>query len=335
MKLTCAAVLWCSIGWAQWTAQSSGTTASLRGISAVNETTAWASGANGTVLRTVDGGRTWRSRPIPGGEKLDFRGIRAFDGRVVIVMSAGPGELSRIYGTSDAGENWTLLFQNRDEKGFLDAIAFWDRRRGLVLGDAVEGRMVLLRTGDGGAHWQRVEDMPPARDGEGAFAASNTALVVRPEGRAWFATGGAGRGRVFRSEDWGKTWTAASTPVRQDAAGSGIFSLAFLDDLHGFAVGGNYTAPAEDNANIAATEDGGRTWIAPDGSHPRGYRSAVIFVPHSRIVIATGAGGTDISRDGGRSWSAFGSRGFHALGASGGKVVWAVGDKGSIARWNP
>src|SRR5207244_10052104 len=41
---------------ARWESQSSGTTARLRGISAVSDRVAWASGANGTVLRTIDRG---------------------------------------------------------------------------------------------------------------------------------------------------------------------------------------------------------------------------------------------------------------------------------------
>src|SRR5438309_12015244 len=100
-----------------WIAQTSNTTASLRGVSAVNERIGWASGSGGTWLRTTDGGATWKASKIEGAETLDFRGIRATDERTAWVMSIGPGEKSRIYKTSDAGDHWTLQFTNPDPKG--------------------------------------------------------------------------------------------------------------------------------------------------------------------------------------------------------------------------
>ena len=55
-------------------------TARLRGLSAVSERTAWASGSAGTVLRTTDKGATWQSVGPPGTSALQFRDIEAFDG---------------------------------------------------------------------------------------------------------------------------------------------------------------------------------------------------------------------------------------------------------------
>ena len=48
---------------AQWTIQQSHTTASLRGIHALGNGIAWASGTEGTVLRTTDDGTTWQPAP--------------------------------------------------------------------------------------------------------------------------------------------------------------------------------------------------------------------------------------------------------------------------------
>src|SRR3954447_824678 len=109
-----------------WIAQTSGTTASLRGVSAVNERVVWASGSGGTWLRTVDGGATWRASQVAGAESLDFRGVHAVDERTAWLMSSGPGDKSRIYKTSDAGDHWKLQFTNPDPKGFFDSLAFWD-----------------------------------------------------------------------------------------------------------------------------------------------------------------------------------------------------------------
>ena len=64
---------------------------------------------------------------------------------------------------------------------------------------------------------------------------------------------------MFHSRDKGKTWTVATTPIRNDSAAAGIFSLAFSDDSHGIAAGGDYAKSKEDQNNIAITSDGGAT----------------------------------------------------------------------------
>src|SRR5690242_19386672 len=126
-----------------WIMQTSGTTAALRGVSAVNDRIVWASGMEGTWLRTLDGGGSWQSGRVPGAEALDFRGVRGFDDRTAMLMSSGSGEKSRIYKTTDGGSHWTLLFTNPDARGFFDAIAFWNRQRGLVMGDPVDGHSLV------------------------------------------------------------------------------------------------------------------------------------------------------------------------------------------------
>jgi photosystem II stability/assembly factor-like uncharacterized protein len=321
-----------SILLAQWVPQNSGTTASLRGLSAVDSKVVWASGQKGTYLRTTDGGTTWVARTVPGAESLDFRDVQAFDADAAVLMSSGPGRESRVYRTADAGAHWTLVLQNEDDKGFFDAIAFWDSRRGLLVGDPVDGRFVVFYTEDGGANWKRAGS-PPAHEGEGAFAASGTCLAVGPDGRVWFGTGGAQGGRVFRSEDWGRTWAVAETPIRHEGAAAGIFSIVFADVRNGVAVGGDYQKPGEDLDNVIGTSDGGVTWSALPGPNPAGYREAVAWVPRRvTTLIATGPSGADFSNDGGKSWRAFDSRGFHAVSFSPSGDGWAAGANGAIAK---
>jgi photosystem II stability/assembly factor-like uncharacterized protein len=50
----------------------------------------------------------------------------------------------------DGALNWVLRFVNRDADGFFDALAIWDFKHGIALGDPVDGRFVILTTGDGG-----------------------------------------------------------------------------------------------------------------------------------------------------------------------------------------
>lgn len=128
---------------AQWTVQVSGTKARLRGLCVVSGEVAWASGTGGAFLRTIDGGKTWRAGTVPGASSLDFRDVHADGDKTALMLSIGPGEQSRIFKTADGGATWTIIYVNRDPKGFLDAIAFWDRDHGLAFGDPVDGRFVV------------------------------------------------------------------------------------------------------------------------------------------------------------------------------------------------
>jgi photosystem II stability/assembly factor-like uncharacterized protein len=201
---------------AQWDIEESHTTASLRGVSNTGGGVVWASGTNGTVIKSEDGGFVWQSCATPpSAEKLDFRGIQAWDENTAIVMSSGKGDLSRIYKTTDGCQSWTLLFTNPDapDAGFFDALLFLDRNLGLVFGDPahggphnpVEGGYYAFRirvTRDGGKTWTPVTDpemnspgknLIPANH-EGLFAASNSSAAVSG-GWLWIGTGG---GRVLR-----------------------------------------------------------------------------------------------------------------------------------------
>jgi photosystem II stability/assembly factor-like uncharacterized protein len=309
----------------------------LRGISAVSERVAWASGANGTVLRTDDGGTTWRRLTIPDSGQLDFRDIDAIDASAAFVLSIGPSEASRIFRTTDAGVTWELQFTNRDPKAFFDAMAFWDADRGVAFSDSVDGRFVILTTENGGRTWTRVPEdaLPPALENEGAFAASGTNVAVVGRNHIWIGTGAAARSRVLRSADGGRTWAVSDTPLASSPS-SGIFSIAFRDERHGIVVGGDYRKETEAVDNVAITSDGGGTWTLMKESGLSGFRSVVAPVPgEAGSWIAVGPSGGDLSRDDGRTWTPIDGPGFHTFSfARGSRVGWGAGEKGAIARLN-
>jgi photosystem II stability/assembly factor-like uncharacterized protein len=264
--------------------QISHTTESLRGVTAVSRKVAWASGAHGTYLRTVDGGLTWTPAQVPDAGTLDFRAAVAFSTDEAFLMSAGPGEQSRIYHTGDGGRSWQLQFTNTNPKGFFDSMMFWDSKHGVVLGDPItdeSGKLkfeVLLT--DDGQNWRAVRsaELPDAKEGEGAFAASNTCIAIAPaaaDSNIWFATGGKAA-RVFHSGDRGRSWEVFDTPMVHGPDSAGIFSIAFRDSKHGVIAGGDYKHPNEDGPNLAFTEDGGKTWTL-SALHPLAYFSAVAY----------------------------------------------------------
>lgn len=312
-----------------WTPQLTGVNARLRGISAVSDRVAWASGTGGTVLRTTDGGTTWTAVAVPGAADLDFRDVDGFSDRVAYVLSIGNGEASRIYKTTDAGKSWALQLANKDPKVFLDAMAFWSEDRGVAYSDSIDGQFVIFMTADGRT-WERIpaDRLPPALPNEGAYAASGTNVAVHGE-HVWIGTTAS---RVLHSADRGRTWSVAQTPIPTSAS-AGIFSIAFRDAQHGIAVGGDYQKEAEAVDNAAVTSDGGRTWRLSKGL--RGYRSAVAWVPRSKASwLAVGPSGADLSVDDGRTWRAVEGPGFHAFAFSpNGRVGWGTGDKGNIARF--
>ncbi len=325
----------------QWSIQSSGTTARLRGVSAVSDRVAWASGSGSTVLRTTDGGNTWHKLAITT-DVLDCRDVDAIDSLTAYALSIGNGPLSRIYKTTDGGATWTLQFKSDDPKAFYDAMSFWDANHGIVIGDSIDGRFCIMTTEDGGQSWKRVPAtaLPPALENEGAFAASGNNIAVLGKTHAWIGTGAGRQARVLRTSDRGRTWKVSSTPL---AAGSsaGIFSIAFRDLKHGVVVGGDYTKEKEAVANLALTNDGGDTWTTVDGLS--GYRSAVAYVPVSSnsrrltMLVAVGPSGADYSTDDGRTWNKLDGPGFDTLSfvrarVSGWPIGWAAGVGGSIGK---
>jgi len=321
---------------AQWQEQKSGLTSSFRGLSAVNEKIAWVSGTRGSYARTTDGGQTWIADSVAGATPLDFRDVQAFEANRAYLMSAGNGELSRIYKTTDGGKTWQLQHLNKIPAGFFDGMAFWDENSGIVIGDPIDGHLFILLTNDGGKIWQVLpaEKSPAVMNGEYAFAASGAGIAVYGQKHVWLATGGSAA-RVFHSPDRGQTWQVANTPIVSGNESSGIFSIAFRDEKHGVVVGGNYKEPNEAKGNAALTSDGGKTWQLIKNPASVTFQSCVAFVPdrlHS-MIVAVGTSGSHYSMDAGQTWMKFGDEGYHTLSfAQPAHVGWAAGGEGRIAK---
>lgn len=307
---------------------------SLVGVDVVSRKGIWASGCfpgpnesegPGIVLRSVNGGKKWKVVTPPGGENSAFHDIEAFDRKHAVVLAVGDGEDSKIYRTADGGRTWDLVFQNQPGGPFYDGIAFFDDDHGLALSDPVNKKFRILSTGDGGRTWQiaPTTGMPDALPGESARA-TGTCLVAMGPRDAWFGTWPNGPGsRVFHTRDRGRTWKAEPTPI-PGAPQFGIASLAFWDTLHGLALGGG--DPFTNTPSVvAATTDGGDTWTQM-GS-PSGFRTnmAPILTTGRDTAVAVGFTGSDITTNGGLTWSQFDQTDLRGINAKPNATCWAVG----------
>jgi photosystem II stability/assembly factor-like uncharacterized protein len=330
-------LVFCSSVLAQpWSVQTSGLDTNLRGISVKYGSTkgkrdfiVWASGSNGVILRSTNSGRSWKQLNVPGASDFDFRDIEGFDADTAYVMSSGDGDKSRIYKTTDGGNRWTLQYSDKRPGFFLDSLVCNSKTHCVALSDPVDGKFLVLSTNDG-ERWKELprDKMPAALSGEGAFAASETAIALCDHDSIYFGTGGGRVARVFHSNDRGRSWTATETPIANGNASSGIFSV----DCNGrsiVAVGGDYKEPAGAKRVAVYSSDSGATWHLAE-RQPSGYRSAVASDSHGNFV-AVGPSGTDVSRDAGIHWKSLNIQNFNA--ASFPETEgWAAGAKGTVAR---
>lgn len=302
---------------------------SLRGIDAVSDKECWVSGTNGTVAKTVNGGRNWKYLTVPGADSLDFRDIEVFNSNEALILSIGTGASSRIYKTIDGGQTWKIVFQNKEPEGFFDAFTFWNANEGMMQGDPIDGRLYLLTTADRGDTWHEVpqQKCPKVEKGEYAFAASGSQIASFGN-TIWIGTGGS-KSRIFRSNTKELSWEGVDTKMIQGQPSQGAFSLSFFHERFGMAVGGDYTKENEGKDNIIITVDGGESWHLL--RMELDFRSCLVFVGKSAIV--TGPSGSELSDDMGKSWTMIQGRGFHSLSVvEGSKTVWAAGSDGRIGR---
>jgi photosystem II stability/assembly factor-like uncharacterized protein len=343
---------------APWQMQDSGTTASLRGIFSVDGTVAWASGTNGTILKTTDGGAHWQKCAIPDaatdGATLDFRGVQAWNANTAIVMSSGKGKLSRLYKTSDGCKTWKLILKNRDKEGFWDALYFDRGQWGWLLGDPIKGQFTLFSSEDKGRNWTRQvnKGLRVQTGTQGAFAASNSSLVAFA-GYVHFGSGGNDGSFIygvisrticvdctFEQSDYEERetrWAHQSVPIGGNSESSGIFSIgsrpsstrrAIGTDIL-IAVGGDFTKPDDSQRTAASRLEYDGPWLAST-TPPHGFRSAVQWSEALKLWITVGTNGSDISRDDGKTWQPLDNGNWNAL-----SLPFVVGPNGRIARLNP
>jgi len=297
---------------------------SFRGLSAVDDSTVWVSGTGGTIGRSTNGGQTWKWMTIKGFEKTDFRDIEAFDSmRAVIMGIDAPAYILR---TEDGGENWKVVYENKEKGMFMDAMEFWNEDAGIVIGDPINNKFFIGRTFDGGATWQGVseKDIPIADIGEACFASSGTNVRALNLKEAVIISGGLSSHLFIRGQK-------IPLPIIQGKETTGANSIAVKSSTTFIVVGGDFTTKDSSTKNCVITKNGGKSFTAPLVP-PHGYRSCVEWLGKKRW-ISCGLSGVDLSLDDGNTWSWISKEGFHVCRkAKKGKAVFFAGGGGRIGK---
>ena len=301
---------------------------SLRGLSVVNDQIIWASGSQGSIARSTDGGKTFKWLTVKGFEQRDFRDIEAFDSNTAIIMAVA--EPAIILKTKDGGKSWYKVFEDSTKGMFLDAMDF-DGKNGMVIGDPIDKFAYLALTEDYGEHWQKItkhalkDTLSP---GEAFFASSGTNLTLRtmPGEKPYlmYASGGVKSAFYFDSKK-------QPLPLIQGAQSTGANSFALNSITKQLVVvGGDFTHDKDTTGNCALSNDKGKTWVRPS-TPPHGYRSCVAYIT-GRKLITCGTSGVDISNDGGVNWSLISTESFHVCQkAKKGNRVFLAGKDGRVA----
>ena len=292
----------------------------LRGLSAVSDQLAWASGVKGTVIRTSDGGNTWTKVSVPGADALDFRDIQAFSADEAVVLAAGPGESSKLYRTVDGGVTWTLALQNLAADGFYDCMVF-EGDRGWMMGDPIEGRYQIFESRDRGAHWAQSTNGTPAAIDEAAFAASGT-CIARNRNATFVATGGAQANLHMKADGMG-VWQKFDSGMGRGVSSAGVFSTAPMGEGM-ILVGGDYKL--ETQPGNAAIYSNGKLKGIPA---PPGYRSGVACFASGQTCVAVGPSGADVWD--GKRWRNVSIESWDTV-VIAGDSAWMSGVKGRVAR---
>lgn len=303
---------------------------SIRGLSVVDDHTAWVSGSKGHVGLSTNGGQTWAWQQVKGFEQSDFRDIEAFSDKEAIIMSSGTPAV--ILKTVDGGVNWKEVYRQDDKAYFLDAMAFYNKKHGIALGDPINGRFVLLKTINQGKTWTELHTGPNAKNEEAAFAASGTSVFIAGKNAHAILLTGGSVSRLHYGNKKLKEWNPVNIPLAQGQPSKGGFSLA-AGGGQTVLVGGNYSK--NNNTDSVACYYNGESIngisFHLSKSMPAGYQSCVAYLQGS-IFLSTGTPGSNITTDGGQNWKQIDTTSYNVCQkAKKGNLVILAGDKGKIA----
>jgi photosystem II stability/assembly factor-like uncharacterized protein len=281
---------------AGWTAQTSGTTQSLKGVSFLDNTHGFAVGANGTLLATTDG-QTWTARSLPTTQTL--WAVLYWPSAVFVA-----GDAATAFGSQNGGQTWgaidAFIVTGADLHGGMAAP---DGRHALGVGSAG----TIVATDDGGQDGAVMPSGTTADLWAAAFTELSTGWVVGDDGTIIHTVNGA------------YTWSPQTSGTSSD-----LYSVAFANGMRGWVVGQGGT--------ILTTANSGASW-EPQTSGTTDDLFSVAFADVLHGWIAGDHGTILVTTDGGTHWTKVASgttRLLRGIDFVGSKDGWAIGDDGTI-----
>lgn len=234
-------------------------------------------------------------------KKLQFRTLGQDKKSFYAINIESPAEFFKI---DKKSLKYEVVFRDTVKTAFYDALHFVNNDKAYAFSDLNEKREFILAFYDKGRWFKAgLEDDVPFKEGEAAFAASNT-NIASSDKFVWIATGGK-TSRIFRfNRNNIYDWKFFNTPIIQGESSQGIYSIDFLDDTFGIAVGGDYTKQEANINNISTTNDGGETWQIQASGQNAGYTTCVKIKPNSKgkEIISVGDRHISYSSDFGKTW---------------------------------
>lgn len=303
----------------------------LRGLSVVTDNIIWASGSNGQVAKSTDGGKHFEWITARGYQKKDFRDIEAFDANTAVIMAVDSPAI--ILKTEDGGKTWNEVFHDNTKGMFLDAMDFTKDGNGIVVGDPINNKLFIAATGNYGDKWSVLKpekNFYTADTGEAFFAASGTNVKI--SGNKYnpiisFVTGGYQTRLFFNS-------TPFTLNIVHGKESQGANSVTVDSSVTRIVVvGGDFNNPQSSEKNLEVfTIDNSKLLVRPIQTPPHGYRSCVAFITDDSLVCC-GLTGVDISNDGGINWKLISDESFNVCTkAKNGSAIFLAGKDGRIAK---
>ncbi len=301
---------------AQWTNQNAGFTNKVLGFyefSIVNENTVWAicyDGFNGLLstnpvldfTRTTDGGTTWIPGTMGSDTTLAFSNISAISATEAWVAMHRFGNTTGggggLFHTIDAGLTWTQSNATTifNSASFPNFVHFKDAMNGVAGGNVNDGYFEIYKTSDGGTTWTRTPQANfPALPANVSIGWFNGYCVIG--NTIWF---GSNRGKMYKSIDYGTTWTIANVSA---STSDRVYEIAFNDN----AMNGVCHTRSGSTTKLFATSDGGLTWVQRvTATIPNWKRDRITAVPGTNSFISTSTSnpvGSSYSNDNGLTWT--------------------------------
>jgi len=221
-------------------------------------------GAGGTILKTTNGGSSWK--PLPSGTGKVLQSTHFFDGLVGLVF----GATGTILRTTDGGTSWDTL--SLSTGGYFNSSSFPNDNLGFIAAD--DG--TIGKTADGGKTWT-------SKVGGGYFLG-----IHFPSSTVGYAVGLSGK--IIKTTNSGETWVPLISDSIPDTY---LRSVYFTDTLTGYVSG--------DNGIVIKTVDGGNSWKRLPTQASNAIHS--IFFPTQNVGFGVGLYSVFRTEDAGATWT--------------------------------